>query len=344
MQNPVVNKNTKTRISGIHTLAISLFILAALYIILNVEAQTNDPTASLYTVDISNEAPVVSSISCCFNNTGGSFPAGACLDGGDGWLPSEGTNYDIVCNFTVTDANGYQDMGDGWVNVTWHRVSVAWNSGLDNDLLYANSSCRNITGTESGNTIKYACLFKNVRYWADAGNWSLLVNLSDGSIVGSPGRDYFTIDNLTTLWQTSSLNFGSMALNANGSQWQPGVVSVNATTNNTGNTVIDLEVEATAANMVCSIGSIPCGNIEYDPTYQKPIDGNPPAGACGQLTAGQIWDADCSELNLGDCTDNCPNLDKTKLTYWGITIPGAGVGGSCSLSITVYAAQGTATG
>lgn len=325
------------------TLVASLIIACFLVYTYSGEPVVTDVSADSsfvsYSVTISNDGPTVSNVECCFRDVGGTFTDGDCHPHGGSWVPSEGTNYDVHCNFTVSDTNGWQDMTDGWVNATWHHHSVAWNSPLDRDTRYINSTCTNVSGTESGNNIVYQCYFGGVAYWADAGIWSLLVNSSDGTTIGLPHEANITIENLTTLWQQSTINFGAMGLGENGSQGNLGNAQVIAITNNTGNTIISLEVSAVDQQMNCTIGEIPLVNIKYDGDSDATM-----SNACGQLTSTQTWDIECSAGNdvvrISDCTDNCPGALSLGYTYWGIKIPDSSVGGTCAVQVIFTAVQG----
>jgi hypothetical protein len=327
-------------------LSLSLMLSGTYALLCPLSVLSNDAAAVTVTagVQINEIPPNVTQITCCFKdsdsaqyNQTGCREANAMVP----YTPSGGKSHDMVCNITVEDLNGYQDMADGWVNATWHNVNVAWNSPQDLDTLYLNSSCRNITGSGSGMSMGFECSISGIRYWADAGNWSLLVNLSDGTTNGMPGKGYFIMANITSIWESSAIDFGAMYPGANGSQYHPGTVGVNATTNNTGNTIIDVEVAASNDFMNCTIGAIPTSNIRYDITYLKPMDTAPPVGACGQLSTILGWGINCASLNIPDCSDTCPGLayNTVKNTYWGINIPPYGVGGSCAQAITIIGVQ-----
>jgi hypothetical protein len=327
-----------------------LFELASIYSLLFffiISLAMNSVDADIVTANVTivGSSPTVSNIRCCFKDSDtGSYADSDCRDAGSAtpYTPSGGKYTDIMCNFTVSDANGWQDMIDGWVNMTWYRTSVAWNAAEDYDVLYANASCSNVTApAPTGMDILYECGIYEFRYWADGGNWSVLVNLSDGSQSGVPSEGNLILGNQTSIWVTSAINFGSMGMGQNGSQWQPNVVSVNATINNTGNTMFDLLVEGDDSGIMnCTIGEIPLENISYDTVYQRSLLAEAPPVACGQLTTASEWDGDCTDFQLSDCSDNCPGAVSTKSTYWGISIPKSGVGGTCGLIMTIVGTQG----
>lgn len=321
---------------GLHVLLIlwglCLLVMSVSDIIL---PEVNADTESISTeVTITGAVPSVGSITCCFREAGSSDEWADC---GGSYTMAEATDYEARCNFTVTDTNGYQDMGDGWVNTTWYRSGggIAWNSANDNDNHYTNSSCRNISGTASGTDIDYECHIRNIKYYADGGTWNIHINLSDGENANT-GSDTIAIANVTSIWQSGNINFGSMNLGTNGSgrlgATGSGACDINATTNNTGNTVLDIYVEGDSS-LSCTVGSIPVGNVKYDVTYDEDMD-----TACGALSDSSEWGCAGEELNLDDCSDACGSYPMD-YTHWGITIPDEAVGGSCSMTITVSAQQ-----
>ena len=318
------------------TLIIALAMILALATTTTVPREVAAATVNA-SVQIVLLPPNATSIRCCFKDSDqANYNSGYCYnaDSGSSYTITGGKAYDMMCNLTVVDPNGWQAMGAGWVNVTWYHTSVAWNSGASFDSMYGNSSCRNVSGSGNGINLVYECGVSGIKYWADGGRWNLLVNLSDGTNAGTPALGQFIIANVTSIWQSSSISFGSMLPGTAGSQLQADTVNVNSTTNNTGNTVINLEVSGGSGYMNCTIGAIPIGGISYDTTYQKSI-----ATSCGQLTSSNSWDADCSKVNLQNCNSTCPNLEKIAYTYWGITIPSNGVGGLCSCQLMVMGVQ-----
>jgi len=287
------------------------------------------------TVRIVGIAPNVSNIRCCYKDADAStYSYNDCFNENskNQYAITGGKYYDMMCNFTVIDVNGWQDMMNGWVNVTWHHSSVAWNIHPTYDKLYANATCKNISSSASDITINYECGISGIRYWADAGRWNLLVNLSNGMVRGFPMEVNFTIANVTSIWQSTSINFGSMVPGTSGSQSEENNLNVNATTNNTGNTAINIEVNGGGDYMTCGIGRIPITNIKYDLVYRGPI-----ANACGNLTSQDQWE--CDPINLQDCNGSCSMSTKLVNTYWGIIIPESGVGGSCTQPILILGVQ-----
>ncbi|MFH0861710.1 MAG: hypothetical protein V1875_01650 [Candidatus Altiarchaeota archaeon] len=284
-------------------------------------------------VTIADILPTVGSVTCCFKDSDApTYSQANCIAEGSitEYLPSGGKSYDMLCNFTVSDYNGYQDMADGWVNLTWHRANVSWNGPISNDTLYINNSCRNMTSTATPTEVNYECSICNIRYWADAGNWTALINLSDGQSSGIPHSGHIQIGGMKSIWQSTTIPFGEMHIGENGSNGHLGRLYINSITNNTGNTIINLQASGGNEYMNCTVGAIPVANINYDLQQNQFMD-----LACGNLTSSPDWS--CSAFQLPDCSGICPNLASLKNTYWGIRIPSAGVGGICSRVITIIA-------
>jgi hypothetical protein len=297
-----------------------------------VDAQT---MVANVTIRISNVPPTVMDMQCCFKNSGDpGYDMLDCRLGGSGnpYVITGGVNYDILCNFTIKDSNGWQDMIDGWVNATWHRESVSHDSPRDYDTLYAVDSCANISFTDGGMEVVYECEFEDIRYWADGGNWNLTVRFSDGETTPQINHTTILMANVTSIWQSSIIDFGAMSPGDLGSQYYEGMVGVHAITNNTGNTIIDLEVSGGSEIMDCTIGEIPITNIRYDRLqYAGYWD------ACGTLKSYGDWD--CDPINLQDCHADCPGTISTANTYWGIRIPETGIGGACHRQILFMGVQ-----
>ncbi|MBD3389230.1 MAG: hypothetical protein GF416_09055 [Candidatus Altiarchaeales archaeon] len=308
--------------------------LCAVAILIGSEVKEVDAVSVTYQVSVSGARPSISAVRCCFKESDvGAWADGDCHTTGESYTPPSAEYYDVMCNFTVSDSNGWQDMTDGWVNATWHHTNVNWDTDWDFDTSYGNGSCKNVTDLKGGEDIVFECQFQNIRYWANGGGWKLLVNSSDGSDLGTPSSTSFTVTNSTSIWQTATIDFGSMAVGETGSAGNTGNADVDAKTNNTGNTVIDLEVNAGAATMDCTINSIGVRNISYDETDDTAI-----GSACGTLEEAADWD--CAAINLNDCEDGCAGATALDYTYWGIRIP-SGVGGSCTLSVTFTGTQAT---
>jgi hypothetical protein len=306
-------------------LLVALFaILLSFAVVLNVSA--GKTAGSTYEVEIGNELPSASGQTCCFLLGGevqACYTAGQEID----VVGSAGDEYEILCNITVSDLNGYEDILH--VNASWHRSNVARAGAQDNDNRYLNVSC-NTAGSGSGNSITYQCIFENIKYWADAGNWNLSLNMYDTT--GGPNDDtkLFTIGDLLAINQTTTIEFGSMALGENGSEGTTdNTVHKPAVTTNLGNTGVRMGVQANSASMSCTLGSIPLENIKYANS-----DSTSMVAICGALTDADAWG--CANLDISDCSGACASpSDDT--SYWGICIPLEGVSGTCSVELTFTA-------
>ncbi|MFH0861711.1 MAG: hypothetical protein V1875_01655 [Candidatus Altiarchaeota archaeon] len=301
-------------------------IITSNFLVPTVEADTKSST---YEVNINNGAPTMSNINCCFGDTQEALST--CGGATTAYTMTSGKNYDVNCTFKVSDPNGYIDMSDGWVNMTWHRTSVAWNSAKSNDTLYINASCRNLTATASGNDIDYVCYIRDLKYWANSGAWYVQINVSDGDLIGDINPVSYTINSVPAIWQSPSINFGTMNLGDTGSTGPTGNTDQSSTTNNTGNTRIYITAQASAENLSCTIGNIPAWNVTYHPSQIAY------ASSCGRLTTADAWDTDCTNVTVYDCAGSCTTYSMNN-SFWGIGIPSSGVAGSCSLSVSITAA------
>ena len=336
--------NNKNRIYGqkknMNVILLFAFLYVGTFLISSIifpEVQAASATnTSTYSVSVSNQDPTLTggTIRCCWRVAAGTYTCAA--DGGILTPAQSGINYSVMCNFTIADPNGWQDFADGYVNATFHKNTVGDTSTLNNDVYYANGSCRNITGSfgvPDANSVSYACDFPIVYYWANYGTWIFAVNISDNSTGPAMGKGsaLFTLSSYASIIQSATIGFGAMALGANGSSAAANdSVFVPASSANLGNCPINLSVAGTsgATTMACQIGTIPATNIKYNNTI------SPMRGVCGTLSGTDNWG--CGSEIVYPCTGACA-ASSSNNTYWGIAIPTSGVSGSCSMSLTFTA-------
>ncbi|MDF1497940.1 MAG: hypothetical protein P1P85_01100 [Patescibacteria group bacterium] len=241
----------------------------------------------------------------------------------------ENTTKTITCTATVTDENGYADITS--VEAKLYRTGVG--AGVaDNDnnhyTLTGDANC--IPSGGSGNTENYTCAF-SVQFFAEptdasapiysADNWTCQVTPSYSGGPGTAATDTIEMGTLNALNVTANINYGTLGL-GNNSGASPQTVTVT----NTGNTLMDPQVSSAAA-MTCTIGTIPVANQEY-------------SNATFTYGSGTDLSATPTTLNLSLAkpTTTTPVTDNS---YWGIGIPGTGVGGSCTGSNTFTAIAGS---
>ena len=264
-----------------------------------------------YTPSSANSLPVASSTS---------------IDSGAASVTlTENTTTNVVCTATVTDDDGFADITS--VEAKLYRTGVGAGAADDTNNHYTLSGDANcIPSDGSGTTENYSCTFA-VQFYAeptDAGSihaaddWTCQITPSDSEGAGTANSDTIEMDTTLALNVTATIAYGTLGLgNNSGASPQTAVVT------NTGNAIMDPQVSS-AADMGCTgAGTIPVANQEYSATT---------------FTYGSGTDLSSTpttlNLTLPKPTSTTPVTDDS---FWGIGIPGTGVGGNCTGSNTFTA-------
>jgi hypothetical protein len=225
----------------------------------------------------------------------------------------------VLCNATVSDQNGYQDVNAS--NATMYHQSSSSSAADDYNVHYTNNSC-SFTGG-SGNDRNVSCAF-TLHHEALNGTWTCNVSARDSANATGSSNWNNSVDQLVSLAVLEdSIAFGTMSPGQNSSFAN----STNIT--NKGNVVIDILVSANA-DMSCSVsGLIGVGNISYNHTSgnydsmtQKKLSITPGTESLFDLGISGIITAD--------------GVAASKKEYWAINIP-SGVRGVCNNTVTVTA-------
>lgn len=255
----------------------------------------------------------------------------------------ENTTQTVTATFTVSDNNGCEDIDSHGANDTiavFHRTNVASGSGCsaDDDDCYAMSCSKaNCTGGGADLIYDFTCTAA-VQFHADptdagsaneATEWTATAIPRDNAGTdGTTATDTIEIATLTALNVTSSIAYGSLALNAD-----TGSADQTTTVTNTGNEQIDIQLDGYGASdgdgysMACTVGTIAIGQERYDT-----------ATSTAWSSKTQLTDTatTLSSFNLAKKTNGA----STKDVYWGFGLPATGVGGSCSGTVQFTAVSG----
>lgn len=234
---------------------------------------------------------------------------------------TENTTKTVSCFATVTDNNGYSDITS--VEAKLYKTSVG-EGASDNDnnhyTLTGDTEC--VPSNPGTLTEDYTCDF-DVYFFADPAEWTCQVTPSDSDGAGDLDTDTITVDSLNALNVDGTIAYGDMGLGTD-----TDTTPIGATVTNTGNTLMDPQVSASAV-MTCATGTIPIGNQEYSATAAFDY------GTGTDLTSS----ATTLDLTLPKPTVDTPAVEDE--SYWGILIPSDSVDGACTGAITFTAVAGS---
>lgn len=238
----------------------------------------------------------------------------------------ESGNYTVYCTGTVNDTNGYGDVTSLTGELFHTDSDHLWETSDNNSIHYSNNSC-----TMTGGSGQYAdgiCDFE-VIYYASNGTWTCNLTATDtaGEKGASDVEDSIEVQDLIALDVPGLVNFGTLYVGDTSGE-------TTITTTNTGNTMIDILLDAYGGvngdenAMVCTgggIGSIPNTQLKYNATV---AGGDFDAGNMTAITDSPVLR---NEVNLYQSNEVGGN--STQATYWRLRIP-VGVEGFCSGIVT----------
>ena len=227
-----------------------------------------------------------------------------------------GSTKTVSCSATVADAIDWNNIAT--VNATfWDAVYSSETAADDSSVHYANTSCS--IGTNTSLTEAPATCTFGLQYYANASTWTCKINSFDASVNSASNLTNATVNSLAALDVTeATIDFGTLALGATSSS------DVTATVQNTGNTQIDVQLSGNA--MSCTSGSLAQENIHYSASSGVAY------GSMTTLTGTAIT----LDLNVAKSTGSA----STSLSYWKISLPSSGVGGTCTNTITFSGVAG----
>ncbi|MBI2035113.1 MAG: hypothetical protein HYT12_00315 [Candidatus Liptonbacteria bacterium] len=293
------------------------FLIASTILLNSVFADSNDSVTS---VSVGNARPSVS----------------ATAISPDPITPNENTTTSVTITATISDGNGCDTVfTDGTITAVFYRSGVTATSSCTADDLncYRNITLVEVnnTCTGSSDTAGDAVGTTSVWYFVDATdasstysaqNWVALVTATDSQSSSSLQIDGASstveINTTTALNVTATINYGSVAANDN-----TGATNQVATTTNTGNGAIDLEISG--ANLVSSGNSIDVGQQKYASstlTYAS-------------LTYTLSTSPTVREWNIGVATAS--TTASASSTFWGLAVPNGQANGSYTGTTTFTA-------
>jgi len=228
---------------------------------------------------------------------------------------SAGSFKDVMCNVTLRDWNGFNDIA--YVNATlWHVATSSYGAADNNNTHYTNTNCTN-GGNGVGFYVNYLCNF-SIIYYANNGTWMCNVTVLDNQSAMGYGNGSSIFYPVYALNITEGIDYGSLAVED---------ISQNATANitNLGNMAINVTVEGYGVKkgdnlaMNCSLGgNITVANERFSTTNVDWTSKIPLNGSAQMLP------------NLTLSKQNDSNL-MINSTYWQLYADSANnPGGNCS--------------
>ncbi len=227
-----------------------------------------------------------------------------------------GSTKTVTCSATITDTDNWNNTTT--VNATmWDAIASTEGASDDDNEHYTAVSCD--LGTNTSATERPATCSFSLHYHANPSTWTCKIRSYNSTNDVASNSNDATVNQLVALdVAEASINFGSMDLNETSSS------DVSATVQNIGN--IRIDVKLSGNSFICSSGTLSPETIRYSAT---------PGNLYSDMTE-LTGTAIRLNLNIAKSTGS-PSTDDT---YWKISIPNSGVGGSCSNTITFTAVSG----
>jgi len=246
---------------------------------------------------------------------------------------TEGVTTTIICNATVEDWNGWNDIAA--VNATiYDQASFNSNSPNDNNSHYYQGACSNSALNVTSQM--YSCSFE-VWYFANNAAWNCNVSARDLSNTTTNAIDATN----PTFTMLAALNLSARIMDFG--NMQPGDITTDAAepvinVTNSGNVNINLSVDGFGVTdgdglaMNCTVGNISLSflryNVSNDQSYLTNMwnltDNKLASGIPGYIINRRVDDTDYVKLN------------STNSTYWKLLVP-MGVKGFCNGTVTFSA-------
>lgn len=253
---------------------------------------------------------------------------------------TENTTTTLYVHGAITDLDGCEDVAvNGTVTAKFYRTNHASGDGCsaDNNDCYVlnNASCTKTSCTGPGdNVFNYECTAP-LQYYADstaqgphaASNWTAKVTATDQALTFGTQTDTIEMNTLVALNVPANMNYGTIALDAVGTEQ---ILDVT----NTGNSGMDTKFQVNG-DMICDGGgsvNIPAGNARYTGTTGF-------AWADGISLSTTLTEF---EFNLGPRTSEVSA--QIAPIYFLLRMPLNGVRGICTNTMSVVSSADTENG
>lgn len=305
-------------------LSAGLLSMVAVLIIFSVPFVTAVDSNITMTVDIVNQGPFLSTPSCS--------PASL--------TPTAGANTTVTCATNITDHNGVGDIDQTTLGAFLYKTGEVIGAADDLNDHYSNGTSSETSddcawSVQNGTTIQATCTF-NTRHFIDPATWiaNFTVNDTNGPTTNTSELTSYTVNSILGVdAHTTAIDFGTVEL-GNISSEQSTVIA------NAGNVQIDFNFSETA-----NAGYLACDGTGSDNIATS----NTTSGVRYNLTTSFDFDVaeqlafpgtNYTEVNLNyyaatSTTDGA----STDTMYWLLKVPNVSVGGTCTGTVTILAAE-----
>ncbi|MHA1289008.1 MAG: hypothetical protein ACTSPB_16590 [Candidatus Thorarchaeota archaeon] len=239
----------------------------------------------------------------------------------------------VWCNGTIVDPNGYTDISQSSLNVTFHKASVDSGAADDNNNHYSNGTGSNSAtdcdwSSGSGDSISFTCAME-VWYYADgADSWNCTVSVLDSASTPNTATNSTNI----SINQFLGLDVWNSTISFDASSLGDNATTEMTIVKNTCNQAIDIQLreanwtDGSNGYMNCSSATASSGwittnnYVTYNASNYKlrPENSTTLTGANVKL-----------DVNLPQQTTDGFAGNVTAPVYWGLMIPYSGVSGEC---------------
>ncbi|MCK5698612.1 MAG: hypothetical protein KAH93_02105 [Candidatus Aenigmarchaeota archaeon] len=264
------------------------------------------------TVTVGNDPPTVGEVTCNSSS----------------FTPIAESTILLNCTATVSDPNGYQDLG----GIRAEFYNDTRGDDANHTIHYYNDTCLfTQNGTTSTNST-VECLF-TIYYHANPADWTMYFNVTDGDGESGNNTETITIQSLTALNVTNTtIPFGDVGLGEESAQ-------ITTTIKITGNVNLDLNINESlyGSNMSCDgVGSAnittnaATTGVRYNTTDSFTFD-----DTTWKLSSGN----DLADVNWSKSNEVSSTVPPEYNLYWKIKIPASGVSGTCTTTTRIAATE-----
>lgn len=324
-----MNDKTANWITAIALITVALLVAVGIVIL---KSQAVDVQ-----IDITNSTPSVSTVKTCLGSTSSTSAAiSGCSDIASIVL-NAGSTKGVSVVALVTDLNGVDDLDATATGVFFQSGGSASCTADNNDCYRDDAGCYKITPAVDGTNAWFRCDYSLEYFASPAGTFDFDFTVEDIANAQGTSTAYSTdiAELLAGTFPTIDYSTHALGFTSNSS------TNEDITHQNNGNVDLDFLVSLAGGDdqVECDVGSLDASAFEWAADLTAdPGDGDRDTTLS---TSSQALGVEI-ETRTNDGSAQGPNNpavsgDDIKYSYWDITIPSSGVGGSCSETLNVSA-------